>query len=261
VTSTTAAAPGPCFWSTADRTLTGDGPHLVVRVWSPLEDGTGPRPLIVLAHGLNGEPDKFDVLSGAWANAGYVVAAPRFPGSSASGGGRVDEFESQPADVSSVIDQLLADPSLRIDPAHIAVAGLSLGGSTIYALTTDPCCIDPRIKGAAIFDGLRPGPFGGEALVPSRVPVLITHCDRDPVLSYESQAARGYERMGHPTWLVTMPCTEHAQPYEDDRSAFDGLVEQLTLDLWASVLRDDPQAGGGIASDVHEDGRARVQGK
>ena len=43
---------------------------------------TSPRralPLIVLAHGLNGDPDQLDDLSEAWASAGFVVAAPRFP--------------------------------------------------------------------------------------------------------------------------------------------------------------------------------------
>ena len=72
--------------------------------------------LIVLAHGLAGEPDKFDELSSAWAEAGYVVAAPRFPNSSVTGGAQVAGFTEQPALVTSVIDQLTDDPELRLDP-------------------------------------------------------------------------------------------------------------------------------------------------
>jgi predicted dienelactone hydrolase len=261
-TSTTTTAPqGPFEVTTVDRTLTGATPQLFVRVWSPKDGGERTRNLIVLAHGLNGEPDKFDDLSSSWATAGYVVAAPRFPGSSATGGGQVAGFTDQPAEVRSVIDQLTADESLRLDPKHVAVAGLSLGGSTVYALTTDPCCMDPRIDAAAIFDGVRPGPFGRAALVPNEVPVLIIHCDHDPVLQYQGHAVEGFARMQAPAWLVTMPCAEHPQPYEDEPSAFDHLVERVTLDLWASVFGDGPEAAARIVADVHGDGRATVQAK
>ena len=41
--------------------------------------GTGATPLIVLAHGAAGAPEKFTELASAWAARGYVVAAPRFP--------------------------------------------------------------------------------------------------------------------------------------------------------------------------------------
>jgi predicted dienelactone hydrolase len=260
-TTTTTAPTGPFTVTTEDLTLTGDDPPLFVRIWTPDDSGTGTRHLVVLAHGLDGEPDKFDDLSSAWARAGYVVAAPRFPKSSASGGGDVTGLKEQPAQVVSVIDQLTADPDMRLDPDDVAVAGLSLGGSTIYALTTDPCCIDPRIKGAAIFDGVRPGAFGQDALVPNKVPVVIMHCDQDPVLLYSAHAVEGFARMTDPAWLVTMPCAEHPQPYEDSPSAFDDLVKQVTLDLWASVLGADPDAAARIASDVQADGRATVQDK
>jgi predicted dienelactone hydrolase len=258
--STTTTVPkGPYEVATEDRTLTGDDPPLFVRTWTPVDDGAGTRRLIVLAHGLAGEPDKFDELSSAWAEAGYVVAAPRFPNSSVTGGAQVEGFTEQPALVTSVIDQLTDDPELRLDPDEVGVAGLSLGGSTIYALTTDPCCTDPRIRGAAIFDGLRPGPFGDDPLVPNQVPVLVLHCQQDFVLPYAEHAVEGFARLADPAWLVSMPCNEHAQPYEDDPSAFDGLVEDLTLDLWASVLGHDAAAAGRIANDVETDGRATVE--
>jgi predicted dienelactone hydrolase len=263
-TSTTEASnqpDGPVEITTEDRTLDGTEPPLLVRIWAPEPAGAADRPLIVLAHGLAGEPDKFDELSTAWAEAGYVVAAPRFPHSSATGGAKVDGFTDQPALVISVIDQLALDPALRLDADRVGVAGLSLGGSTIYALTTDPCCMDPRIRGAAIFDGLRPGPFGDDPLVANTVPVMLIHCDRDPVLPYDTQAVEGFARMAAPAWLVTMPCVEHSQPFEDSPSDFDALVEDVTLDLWASVLGDDPDAAGRIATDVGADGRATLRTK
>ena len=69
--------------------------------------------------------------------------------------------------------------------------------------------------------------------------MLVLHCEQDFVLPYAEHAVEGFARLADPAWLVSMPCNEHAQPYEDDPSAFDGLVEDLTLDLWASVLGHD----------------------
>ena len=40
---------------------------------------TAPAPLIVLAHGASGAPEKFTDLATYWAEHGYVVAVPRFP--------------------------------------------------------------------------------------------------------------------------------------------------------------------------------------
>ena len=54
--------------------------QLPTAVYLPATDG--PAPLIVLAHGFNGHPDLFTALAGHWADAGYVVAVPRFPVSS-----------------------------------------------------------------------------------------------------------------------------------------------------------------------------------
>src|SRR5918996_5415002 len=50
---------------------------LVTEIRYPQADG--PFPLIVLAHGQTGHPDKFSQLMAAWASSGYVVAAPLFP--------------------------------------------------------------------------------------------------------------------------------------------------------------------------------------
>ena len=47
-------------------------------VWLPATDAAAP--LIVLAHSYNGHPRKFsEETAQRWAEAGYVVAVPRFP--------------------------------------------------------------------------------------------------------------------------------------------------------------------------------------
>ena len=45
----------------------------------PARPGAGRRPLIVFAHGYNGDPAKFTQLFEHWAEAGFAVLAPRFP--------------------------------------------------------------------------------------------------------------------------------------------------------------------------------------
>jgi predicted dienelactone hydrolase len=56
----------------------GRGRTLTTTLYVP--DGVDEqRPLIVYGHGFDGHPRKFTKLLGAWASAGYVVAAPTFP--------------------------------------------------------------------------------------------------------------------------------------------------------------------------------------
>jgi predicted dienelactone hydrolase len=50
---------------------------LVTQVYVPR--GRGRFPLVVMAHGNAGDPGKLSELLTAWAQAGYVVAAPTFP--------------------------------------------------------------------------------------------------------------------------------------------------------------------------------------
>ncbi len=67
---------------------------------------TGPIPLIVVAHGLDGSPRSLADLLDAWAGAGYVVAAPTFPKTEkdSNGAARRSESVAQAADVSFVIE-------------------------------------------------------------------------------------------------------------------------------------------------------------
>ena len=89
----TAAAP--------DRTL-------VTAIYRPT--GKGPFPLIVFAHGWNGHPDKFSQLLGAWAGAGYVVAAPAFPLTNSNVAEQnAGDVVNQPGDMSFVLTQMLRE--------------------------------------------------------------------------------------------------------------------------------------------------------
>ena len=84
----------------------------------------GPAPLIVLAHGFNGHPRKFTTLAGHWADAGYVVAVPRFPVSSdefpvldpSAFDARIADLPEQADDVTFVIDALGAADDDAMSP-------------------------------------------------------------------------------------------------------------------------------------------------
>ncbi len=78
------------------------------------------------------------------------------------------------------------------------MAGLAEGGATASALTTDVCCLDHRIKAAAIFEGPLPAALPGGHLVPNTVPVLMIYCDRDPLLSYQEDAVPDFARLHAP---------------------------------------------------------------
>jgi dienelactone hydrolase len=205
--------------------------------------GTGPFPLIVFAHGLNGHPRKFTTLHRAWAAAGYIVAAPAFPVSNdlAPGGGDFIDLGQQPADMAFVLDQLLGTDSpltATVDQERVGAGGLSLGGATVYGLAYDDCCRDDRITAAMVLDGnelsfspdLTRGP-----------PVLLVHADPDPSLPY-GNAVANFGRATVPAAFLTLHETAHAEPYENTVDPADDLVEAVTVAWWDRYLRDDPTA-------------------
>lgn len=217
----------------------------------------GPRPLVVLAHGYDGDPGKFDHLLTHWAEAGFVVAAPRFPitytGASAAGLARSGDYSEQPADVRFVIDELLASRyRSRIDRSRIGLAGLSLGGGTAWALVAHPCCRDPRIDAAIVMDGMQ-FPFAGAEFGANRIPLLVFHADRDPALPFAA-ARDAYLRAAPPKWFVTIFGVLHAQPFEDSPSAADAMVERTTTDFWEAWLLDDDDARAALLPDATVDG-------
>src|SRR4051794_40872084 len=155
-----------------DRTRTtaavGESSALACRVL-PLEvryptATTTPLPLVVVAHGLDGNPGTLGPLLDAWSAAGYVVAAPTFPVTRKDANGRSLPTENvdQAADVRLTIDRLLeptqADPAARvrprIDASEIGVAGMSLGGQTVYGLIANTCCEDHRVRAAIVMSGV-----------------------------------------------------------------------------------------------------------
>jgi pimeloyl-ACP methyl ester carboxylesterase len=115
-------------------------------------------PVVVFAHGFDAEPETYLPLLDAWAAAGYLVAAPEFPGSAANLPGTPVETDigEQALDISFVISQLLGGVAGPLDTTRIAAAGHSDGGSTVATLALNPAYANPRIKAYLVLSGAIP---------------------------------------------------------------------------------------------------------
>ena len=100
--------------------------------------GSGRRPLILLSHGDRGTSTNLAWLAERLAAHGYLVAGVDHWLNTTRNNEPEETLRmwNRPADISFVLDQLLADPiwGKRIDSDRIGVAGHSSGGYTAFAL-------------------------------------------------------------------------------------------------------------------------------
>lgn len=206
----------------------------------------GAHPLIVFAHGSGGNPDFYRVLLQAWAEKGYVVAAPRFPSDRAN----------QPGDVSFVITEMLRLSSAAtgpfagvIDANRIGTAGHSAGGVTVLGVAFNTCCLDRRVRAGAVLAGDAP-PFPGGAYFPGiPTPLLVVHGLADPTVPF-NEGRRIFTDALPPKMMLTVPASnvpsaDHARLYvgTDNRPFPDTrLVIAATLGFFDRYLRDDSDA-------------------
>ena len=230
-------------------------------------EAPGPFPLIVLSHGLTGTPAKLTRLADAWATAGFVVALPAFPltnGSVPDAAANAGDIVNQPADVSFVIDQVLAlnadDTSRlygRVDGDRIGVAGHSLGAATTYGVTFSPCCTDDRIDAVVILAGLvLVQPDENDYSRP--LPVMIVHGDADPVLDI-SLDTDVYAQLAGPKWFVTLHGGTHSTGFENLGTPYDAIVDASTTDFWDATLGGSATAADALRRAAVVDGLSSLE--
>ena len=182
-------------------------------------------PLLVLAHGFGGLPEKFDAFARTVAEGGFLVAAPAFPltNENAPGGherGFLDNV-NQPGDISFFLDRILeaneepTDPLFsRVDPRRIALLGHSLGGLTALAATRKECCLEPRIDAAILVAPLPDfgNQFGSDS-ISDGPPTLIIHGEADPTIPFQSSLDL-YAQFQPPKFLMGLAGAGHSEALE-----------------------------------------------
>ena len=196
----------------------------------------------------------------AWAEAGYVVAAPLFPRTSdLTGLPVIPDVANQPGDVSFVIDQLLrlnrdkeSQLYKRFDPRKIGLAGLSLGGWTTYGAVFNTCCHDKRIKAtvimAAVFGTFEGGTYD---FAKNAIPAMLLHGTNDPLYA---QSVTAYPQVSSPKYFLTLNGSSHPGPFEDLVDPNDAVATAATLAFWDRYLKGEKAAGARIDSAVEASG-------
>lgn len=220
------------------------------------DTANGPYPLIVFSHGLGTVPREYESLLSAWAAAGFVVAAPKFPLTSLGTPGGVDTADvyNQPGDVSFVISVMLLASAAHsgplsgmISPNEIGVAGHSEGAITTLGFF-NTCCRDPRIKAAAVFSGDPEAYPGGHYVFDGQPPMLVVHGTKDGFLPY-GQMVSVFNQQKGPKVLLSLLGANHGN-WIHPRSKWFPSVARTSTDFFRRYLEGSKQAGARIVHDA-----------
>jgi predicted dienelactone hydrolase len=181
---------------------------------------TGRFPIVLLSHGLGGQPEGFVDLAQALAGDGFVVAAPAYPYTRK--GSKVDrnDVRNQPADGSFVLDEVaklgrrMGDPLAgHLASSRMCAAGFSAGGTTTTGMFTHGR--DGRLRCGVIISGrTMEGAFTGQA-----VPILFLHGDADTVVNL-SNGRGAYDKLAWPKAFMTMKGQGHGEFLDSKRPGF-----------------------------------------
>ena len=221
--------------------------RLTTIVRFPAAPARGPFPLIVFAHGFAVTPATYYRLLRAWAQAGFVVAAPVFPleNRAAPGGPEESDLINEPGDMSFVISSLLSESAsaagpLRglIDPERIAVAGQSDGAEAALAVADARRYRDPRVRAAVILSGAELSGIGGYSFGPASPALLAVQGTADT--SNEPRYTYAYFRAARrPKFLLRLLGARHLPPYTSQEPQL-GIVERLSIAFLESYLGPAP---------------------
>jgi len=220
---------------------------------APADTAHGPYPLVVFAHGFGGNEMLLLPLARTWAQAGYVVAMPRFPLTTTATPGGVNgaDIANQPADVGFLFTTLSAPNDTPVngivDGERLALAGHSNGGITTLGAIANSCCKDRRIDAAIVFAGVT-SPFGGGTYdLTDLPPVMFVHGVNDAQIDFE-QAARIFNDSTAPKVMLRVDTGDHVSILVPTAPTF-ATVAAATIDFLDLTLLGDPEAGDRLATE------------
>lgn len=248
---------------------------LRTRLWVPGglcggDDPCPPYPLLVMAHGFGGLPEKFDAFATTVAAAGFVVAAPAFPltnqNTPCGHAGGFPDTSQQPNDLTFVYGELLAAnanglDSLfgTIDPSALTLLGHSLGGVTSEGLVHTDCCTTtaPSIVATILVSD----PFGvtgffGWTRVLTGPPTLILHGQADPIVGF-SFAFDLSDSLPPPRTIVGIAGAGHSDLLESQTEppiTARAVAQAVTIAFLNSQVRGETGPLNATLADVHNDG-------
>jgi dienelactone hydrolase len=223
---------------------------------------TGPAPLLVFVHGYDQSPSDYRNLLKAWASAGYVVAAPTFPGTNRDAASLdATDYRNEPMDVSFVISQVVAQSAAptgplsgRVDATRVGIAGHSLGAEVVLGLL-NRCCRDPRVRAAISLAGSEQFNPGAPAFPPdgyfvaSATPLLFVHGDADHENPYD-RSVTAFAGASAPKFFETIHGGDHRLPYQDSLTHPGAhVVSTVTVDFLDAYLKAQPAALSRLARD------------
>ena len=217
------------------------------------DSSDGPHPLVVFAHGFGGNEQLLLPLATNWAQAGYIVAIPRFPltNTLTPGGINGADIANQPGDVSFLFDTLTGpnDSPVNglVDADRLALAGHSNGGITTLGAIANSCCKERRIGAAIVFAGVT-SPFGGGTYDLTDIPpVLFVHGVNDAQIDFD-QAARIFNDAATPKAMLRIDAGDHVSILVSSAPEF-AEVTAATIDFLDLTLLGDPTAAARLAQD------------
>ncbi len=213
----------------------------------------GHFPLVLLSHGLGGQPEGFADLAQTLAAAGFVVVAPAYPFTK-KGSPAFDrnDVRNQPADASHVLSEVaklgrrMDDPFAgRLAPSRMGAAGFSAGGFTTSGLFSQGR--DERLRCAVIISaGAMEGGFTGRP-----APVLFLHGDADTVVRYP-RGRDAFDKLTWPKAFMTMKGQGHGEFLDAKKPGFGpasaAITDFLRWNLYGDkAARDRLHADGTLA--------------
>ncbi len=209
----------------------------------------GPFPLVVFSQGFDLATSSYLGMMQAWAQAGYVVAAPTYPDTDPNVPSALNESDivNHPADLKFVISSMLGAATDQSSPLHglidasrIALIGHSDGGDVSLALAADSCCQDPQIRAAVILSGAELSSFGGSYFTAGSPPLLIAQGTGDTV-NVPACSVQIYNAAPDPKYYLNIPDATHTEAYISSGPMRDGVV-QATLAFLDDYVKGKPAA-------------------